>query len=106
MLPEDSDKKLQSQAIDVFYAYNHIKPVLSTLQSMRDNSDREYHKIFEEATSPGRSLHGEDYFCLPPITRCQSHCSNNQVSNPEDYYKITLYKKFLSQVVAEINKSH
>ena len=98
-------KKLQSQAIDVFYAYKQIKAVLSTLKSMRDNSNREFHKMFEEATRLGKNLHGEDYhFCLPRITGRQSHRSNPQVSNPEDYYRITLYNEFLSQVVAEIEK--
>ena len=98
-------KKLQLQAIDVFYAYKQITSVLSTLKSMRVNSDREFHKIFDEATRLGKNLHGEDYvFCLPRITERQSHRSNPQVSNPEEYYRITLYNEFLSQVVAEIEK--
>ena len=47
-------KKLQSQAINVFYAYKQVNSVVSTLKGMRDNSDREFHKIFEEATKLGK----------------------------------------------------
>ena len=98
-------KKLQSQAIDVFYAYKQVNSVVSTLKGMRDNSDREFHKIFEEATKLGKSLHGDEYLlCIPRITGRQSHRSNPRVSSPEDYYRITLYNEFLSQVVAEIEK--
>ena len=35
----DLTKKLQSQAIDVFYAYKQVNSVVSTLKGMRDNSD-------------------------------------------------------------------
>ena len=85
-------KKLQSQAIDVFYAYKQVNSVVSTLKGMRDNSDREFHKIFEEATELGKTLHGDDYLlCLPRITGSQSHRNNPRVSSPEDYYRITLY---------------
>ena len=49
-------KKLQSQAIDVFYVYKQVNSVVSTLKGMRDNSDREFHKIFEEATKLGKTL--------------------------------------------------
>ena len=98
-------KKLQSQAIDVFYAYKQVNSVVSTLKGMRDNSDREFHKIFEEATKLGKTLHGDDYLlCLPCITGRQSHRSNPRVSSPEDYYRITIYNEFLSHVVAEIEK--
>lgn len=98
-------KKLQSQAIDVFYAYKEVNSVVSTLKGMRDNSEREFHKIFEEATKLGKGLHGEDYLLsLPRITGRQSHRSNPCVSTPEDYYRITLFNEFLSQVVNEIEK--
>ena len=51
------------------------------------------------------TFHGDNYLlCLPLITGRQSHRSNPHVSSPEDYYRITLYNEFLSQVVAEIEK--
>ena len=98
-------KELQSQAIDVFYAYKQVNSVVSTLKGLRDNSDRGFHKIFEEATKLGKSLHGEDYvLSLPRTTGRQSHRSNPSVSTQEDYYRITIFNEFLSQVVNEIEK--
>ncbi len=98
-------KKLQMQAIDVFYAYKQVKSVVSTLKGMRDNSDTEFHAIFEEATTLGKTIHGEDYcFSMPRVTGHQSQRSNPSVSSPEAYYRITLYNEFLSLVVAEIEK--
>lgn len=53
----------------------------------------------------GKTLHGEDYLLsLPRITGHQSHHSNPSVSSSEDYYRITLYNEFLSQVINEIEK--
>ena len=98
-------KKLQLQAIDVFYAYKEVNSVVLTLKGMRNDSEREFHKIFDEATKLGKSLHGEDYLLsLPRITGRQSYRGNPSVSSPEDYYRITLYNEFLSQVIAELEK--
>ena len=98
-------KEVRLQAIDLFYAYKQVNSVVRTLKEMRDNSDREFHEIFEEATKLGKTLHGEDYLLsLPRITLRQTHRNNPSVSSPEDYYRITLYNEFLSQVIAEIEK--
>ena len=100
-------KKLQLQVIDVFYAYKEVNSVVLTLKGMRNDSDQEFHRIFDETTKLGKSLHGEDYLLsLPRITGCQSYRNNSSVSNPEDYYtcRITLYNEFLSQVITELEK--
>ena len=97
-------KKLQLQALDVLYAYKEVNSVVSILKGMRENSDAEFHKIFQEATKLGEELHGIDFeLGLPRIARRQVHRSNPEVSNPEDFYRITLYDEFLSHVVAELN---
>lgn len=49
--------KLQMQAIDVIYAYKEIDSVTSALNSMREGSDREFKRIFEETTTLGKQLH-------------------------------------------------
>lgn len=88
-------KKLQLQVIDVFFAYKQVNSVVITWKGMRDNCDWEFHKIFEEATELGKTLHGEDHLLsLPHITGHQYHCSNLSVSSPQDYYRITLYNEF------------
>ena len=57
---------------------------------MRVNSNRKF------LDRLGKTLYGED-FATYHWTSVPS-----QQSNPEEYYRITLYNEFLSQVVAEI----
>ena len=41
---------------------------------------------------------------MPRIARCQVYRSNVNASNPEDFYRTTLYNEFLSHVVTELEK--
>jgi len=66
--------KLQMQALDVMYAYRQVNSVVLALKNMRERSDREFKRIFEEATSLGRQLHGEDFVLEQPrVNKCQMH---------------------------------
>lgn len=73
-------KEIANANNDVFYAYKQVKSVVSTLKGMRDNSDTEFHTIFGEATTLGKTIHGEDYcFRMLRVTGRQSQCSNPRV---------------------------
>ena len=92
--------KLQMQAIDVVYAYRQVCSVISILKGMRQESTREFGKIFVETAKLGEDLHGEQFqLCKPRITRRQVHRSNPVTASVEDYFRITLYDEFLSHVV-------
>ena len=94
--------KLQMQAIDIVYAYKTVKSVVSMLNSLRHNSTAEFRKVFSDATKLGKQLNGEGYeLCKLRITGRQMHYSN-PLSNPEDYYRITLYDEFLSHIICEL----
>ena len=95
--------KLQMQAIDVVYAYKTVKSVVSMLNSLRHNSTAEFRKVFSDATKLGKQLNGEGFeLCEPRITGRQMHRSNPPSSNPEDYFRITLYDEFLSHIICEL----
>ena len=51
--------KFQLEALDVIYAYRQVDSVISALMSMREGSVREFKRIFAEATTLGKRLHGE-----------------------------------------------
>ena len=51
--------KLQMQAIDVAYAYQQIHSTVKYLREIRDKSEAEFRKVFDEATKLGQILHGE-----------------------------------------------
>ena len=96
--------KLQMQAIDVLYAYTEASSIISVLQNMRENSEKEFKLIFDSTLKLGRDLHGNDFeLCQPRINRSQLHRMNVQVATSEEYYRITLYNEFLSHVISELN---
>lgn len=69
--------KLQQRAIDVLGAYKEVEGVISTLKSMRDNSDGEFARIFKETTKLGQELHGSEFeLTQPRIVGRQRHRSN------------------------------
>ena len=97
--------KLQLEGIDVFYAYEQISGVISTLKSLRTDSEIEFKKIFEETTKLAKELHGPAYELQQPrISRRQTNRSNVDAPTPEDYYRITLYNEFISHVVSELEE--
>ena len=96
--------KLQSKAIDVAYAYKHLK-VVSTLRSLKTNSVIEFRKQFLEAQRIGRLLHGEEFeLTTPRLTGRQTHHSNPPSNTPEKYFRITLYNEFLAHIVSELEE--
>ena len=70
---------------------------------MREDSEGEFKKIFAKTTNLGQQLHGDHFeLSTPRIVGRQMQRSNPDISNPEDYFRITLYHEFLSHVVSEL----
>ena len=93
------------EALDVIYAYRQVDSVISALKSTRKGSDRELKRIFAEATTLGKQLHGEKFELeQPKVNKCQIHRSNIPVTTEEEYYWVSLYNEFLSHVTAELQE--
>ena len=93
------------KAVDVVYAYNIVKKVMSTLKAMRCNSATELKKQFAEATKIGKQLHGDDFqLTMPRLSGRKLHRSNPPSLTAEDYYRISIYDEFLSHIVAELEE--
>ena len=74
------------QAIDVIYAYRDIDSVTSALKSIREGSDREFKKIFEEATTVDKQLPGEGFVLEQPrVNKCQMYQSNIPAATEKEY---------------------
>ncbi|XP_062512799.1 52 kDa repressor of the inhibitor of the protein kinase-like [Corticium candelabrum] len=96
--------KLRMQASDVMYAYKQVQSVRLILQKMREDCVQEFNKIFAESLKLGQDLHGEDFVLTKPcIARRQSHRSNIETCNAEQYYGVTMYNEFLSHVIRELD---
>lgn len=70
---------------------------------MREQSEREFKRIFTDTGKLARDLHGEEFvLSMPKVNRCQVHRNNVQASNAKEYYRITLYNEFLSHAASEL----
>ena len=79
--------------------------VVSTLKSLRSRSLLEFKKQFGEAERIAKLLHGDQFeLTRPRLSGRQSHRSNPPSSDPEEYYRITLYNEFFSHVVYELEE--
>ena len=87
--------KLQQRVIDVLSAYKEVESVISVMTLMRDDSESEFARMFEETTKLGQELHGSEFELSKPRTvGRQSHRSNVDVTTAEDYYRISHYNEF------------
>ena len=97
--------KLQMQAVDVLCAYDQISFVVTSLQKMREDSETEFEKIYDNTMKMGKMLHGGQFEIENPrTTRRQNHQSNPGVESAKDYYRITLFDEFVSHVVAQLQE--
>ena len=70
---------------------------------MRENSQRDFSKIFASANQLGQDLHGSSFtLTRPRINRRQVHRDNIQASSAEEYYRISYYNEFVSHVISDL----
>ena len=78
---------------------------MSCLKKIRDRSETEFKKIFDDTTNLGRTLHGELFELKKPrTTGRQTQRSNVNVNSAEDYFRITLFDEFVSHVVVQLQE--
>ena len=103
----DTYTKLQMEALDIIYAYRQDDSVISALKSMKEGSDREFKRIFAEATTLGKQLHGENFELEQPrVNKHQMHQSNIPATTAEAIIfprkKLRSARKFLGNMKAAI----
>lgn len=80
-----------------------VTSVVSTLSEMREESWREFHKVYLATIALGRKLHGDDFEIRKPrVTSRMANRDNPPTESAEDYYRIVMYDAFLSHVVSEL----
>ena len=94
--------KLQMRASSVLCAYSQVCDVIADITTLRDNSDQEFKRIFDETTELGKHLHGQDFeLSKPRVNRRQVYRSN---VGSEEYYRITLYHEFMSHALSQLKE--
>ena len=97
--------KLQMRASSVLCAYSQVCDVIADITTLRDNSDQEFKRIFDETTELGKHLHGQDFeLSKPRVNRRQVYRSNVEATGSEEYYRITLYHEFMSHALSQLKE--
>ena len=61
--------------------------------------------MFEEATSLGKKLHGNEFEVHKPhLASRMAYRDNPPANTAEDYYRVVMYDEFLSHIISELEE--
>ena len=90
-------KQLQSVHLDIVSAINLVKDIIQLLEKDRQNADTEFKTIFTQAKNVCDSLGIE--ITIPRTTKFQKHRCNVPTSDPESYYRISVFIPLIDDLV-------
>ncbi|CAB3247518.1 unnamed protein product [Arctia plantaginis] len=94
---------LQSIALDVVKASQHVKRILQLLKSHRDNPERVTDEIIKDATVVAEKVGLEqDITSMPRIVGKQRHRSNHPAKSPSEFWKRSLIIPYLDSVITSL----
>ena len=89
--------KLQKRALDIVEAYEQINEVSKTFRDERQNIDSGFGKIYDHAMRMAEKVGTTAE--MPRIASRQQHCSNNEATNPLEYFKTNVAIPFLYHII-------
>ena len=92
---------LQKENLDLAVAIRHASSLHDELLKCRSHADSEFKKVFTKITSLCATL--DITPTIPRINKRQTHRSNIDASDPETYYRISIFVPFLDSFIQEIN---
>lgn len=93
-------KFLQQEKVDVKSARNELSIVLEMLERRRKKSDEYFKNIFEEITGVAEEIGCE--ITLPRVVKNQIHRKNYPSTDPETYYRQSIYIPALDNLIADL----
>lgn len=94
---------LQSVALDVIKASEHIKRILLLIKNHRENPEKVTEEIMKEATTVAEKVGlEEDITSMPRITGKQRHRSNHPAGSPSEYWKRCLVIPYLDSIITSL----
>nr|CAH7741000.1 unnamed protein product [Callosobruchus chinensis] len=91
---------LQSKSIDMYSVKKHIKTLITLFNEHRQ-SDEIFLQIFGKAEKVANDLDIE--IKLPRITKHQINRSNVATSSIREYYKISIYLRYIDSLISSLN---
>lgn len=94
---------LQSVALDVVKASEHVKRILLLIKNHRENPEKVTDEIIKEATAVAEKVGlEEDITSMPRITGKQRHRSNHPAESPSEYWKRSLVIPYLDSIITSL----
>jgi hypothetical protein len=95
-------KCLQKENIDLFNAVSQVNATKIVIENLRENAVFEFHQLFTEAQRMASRLNV--ILSIPRISGLQRHRSNPPSTDPEDYYRITVYIPCTEDIISSLTE--
>jgi hypothetical protein len=95
-------KMLQKEEIDIIMAITYTDDIVQELNKLNANADHEFNRLYGDIEK-----RAEKQGCIltrPRTCHRQIHRSNIVVDTDEQFWRITIYKPFISAVVSDLEK--
>ena len=84
--------------MDIIIAYDEVDLVKEQLQDVRKKEKEVFSELFKEMCSQ----HGEEMFSIPRRCGRQTHRANIPTSDPEAYWRITVFAPYLAHTPEDL----
>lgn len=98
---KDLSIRLQSPQQDLSSAFSLVREVIKIFEEKRNNADEEFLKYFKNATEVASTI-GEE-IRIPRVCGRQTKRCNIKTSNPEEWFRITIFIPFIDHFIKELN---
>lgn len=99
-LAEPLSVSLQTKNADLASAVNMADGLNCLLKEMRENAEVKFHELFCDALNLAEEV-GEE-IKIPRVANRQNYRENYSISNPENYYRVTVYIPFIEHFINQL----
>ena len=93
-------QSMQAEGIDQTVALENANTVINALKMKRAEADDVFASVFEEICNAADDI-GTD-IAMPRIAKRQIHRTNTEASNPEEYFRRTVYIPMLDAIINDM----
>ena len=93
-------KHIQSSTCNLLENFSHATQIISRLNAIRTNANKEYEKIFRRACELNETV--AEPITMPRITTQQSNRGNISSNSAEEYYRRVVFVPYLDHLLQEL----
>ena len=93
-------KHIQSSTCNLLESFSHATQIISRLNAIRTNANKEFEKIFQRACELNETV--AEPITMPRITTQQSNRGNISSNSAEEYYRRVVFVPYLDHLLQEL----